>query len=352
MGAGVGGLQRIYIGEGERVVVGVEHVCAFAYDVAVGVGHGHVSAVDEVEGDVAVVLCCAHPVVACIVGCPIPICIVSTGRGFRHARSIDCVRFVPGVGINEIGIGGFVLVGCVQVIPGVAGIEEPMRAVELGGLYPIVYAIFAGFSPGVFVDGVLVRFGGEKHAEVELPGLALAYAAADALPQVVVNKVGAELVDGECVGFAPHIAAAGVDTHLHLVGAVEGYGERRGGAGLAALGCHPCHLIACGHQAGEMDDVGVLSIVLNGECYAFHQLCGSDVGLRHGVIVIRARPGRGCDSGAHQQIAQIFESFCHCKVVIWRVMIVLCVFRLPRRLYGAEMSFNNVNKGALVCEIC
>ena len=180
-----------------------------------------------------------------------------------------------------------------KVIPGVVGVEEPVGT----------------FPESSFCGSVV------EYSEVKLPGFTLADTAADAGPQEIVDEVGAEVVDSEDIRFAPYESAACVDAHLDLILAVEGDGERGCSAGLAALRGLPCHLVRGRHEARQVYDVGVGGVVFHRESHAFHQLLGSDVRLRHRVLVGRAGPGSDGEC-AKEQAAQVLECLCHCKKII------------------------------------
>ncbi len=152
------------------------------------------------------------------------------------------------------------------MIPGIVGVEEPVGTLPEGGL----------------VRSVL------EHGEVELPCLGLTDTAGDTCPEEVVDKRCAEVIDGEVGRLAPYISAAGVHTHTDLIAAVEGDPERTLRPYRTALGSLPSHLIGGGQEALEVNDVGVLAVMCDGERDSFHQLLGSHIRGSQIVVLVRA----------------------------------------------------------------
>ena len=270
------------------MVVHIKQVCALLQHVAVGISDGNVGAVDEVECDVAVVSGRTHPAVAGIVSRPVPTRIILT-LGRRHLIRVDGGSGIPGIGVTVVGGSVLGLGSRMEVVPRIVGIPVPVRAAPVSRLRGAVF----------------------EHREVELPCLALAYTAAEAGPEIVVYELGAEIIHRKGVGIAPYVTATGVDTHLHLIAAVERNlkGNLIGGA--ASLRSHPCHTVLLRHKALEMNDIGILRVMLHGESHTFHELLRRDVGRRKRIGIFRTGHSTHSHGAEKGRTADIFKCFCH-----------------------------------------
>ena len=199
---------------------------------------------------------------------------------------------------NATGIVGHALhVGTILQVEGDGTLHEVARLIlVVGSGIPVAREVVP-----LSIGGRGVAIGDLARAEpivsvVGNPRLALSDTTGEHGVELVVDKVGTELIDGEVSSVAVDIAAACVHTEEHVVGAGKRNLQRDLFLLRPALRLNPVDLIAVGHLTLQIHDVGVLVVVGDGIGLSFDEISRRDILVAEVVVIGRAR----CHAEEHE----------------------------------------------------